>query len=208
MHGLQKSILALAQNNQLNDKNLREIANCIGVNHLQKVKHHLGALIDKNFLYLDENGNYQVTQSQPKNNNSKFINIPIYGLANCGLATLYAHDNIEGYMSVAKSLLPPLDQSQLIILKAVGDSMTKADIAGDNICHGDYLIVNTKDRSPQDGDYILAVINNMASIKRYTFDQEKQEIRLISESARNIPPIIAKEHDDFLINGKIIKVVK
>lgn len=208
MHSLQRKILDLAQGGQLDNKNLREIANCIGVTHLQKVKHHFNALIDKNFLYLDKNGNYQVTQAQSQENDSKFVNIPIYGLANCGVATLYAQDNIEGYMPISKSLLPGLDQNQLIILKAVGDSMTKADINGSNIRHGDYLVVDTQDKNPKDGDYILAIIDNMASIKRYTFDKAKREIRLISESTKRIPPIIAKEHDDFLVNGKIVKVVK
>lgn len=208
MHDLQKKILRLAQANQLNNKNLRGIADSVGIDHLQKVKHHLAALVNKNFLYRDINGDYQMTEDSPPKVDDKFVRLPIYGFANCGAASLYTRDNIEGYMPVAKSLLPRLKPDKLIILKAVGDSMNQADINGDSIKHGDYLIVDTTQRSPRDGDYILAIIDNMACIKKYTLDRDRREIRLISESTANIPPIITKENDDFLVNGRVIKVVK
>ena len=208
MHHLQRKILNLAQANQLNQKNLRQIADSIGANHLQKVKHHLGALVNKNFLYLDANGDYQLTQNLPQKNDNRFVNLPIYGLANCGPARLYARERIEGYLPVAKSVLSGAEPDKSIALKAVGESMNKANINGDSINHGDYLIIDTAARNPKTDDYILAIIDNMASIKKYTFDKTRQEIRLISESTADLPPIIAKAEDDFVVNGRVIKVIK
>ena len=208
MHVLQKRILSLARANQLNGKNLRQIADSVDETHLQKIKHHLNALLNKNLLRLNSQGQYRVVEAKSDNQNSSFVNLPIYGSANCGVAQLYTTDSIEGHIQVSKALLPQTGLQQLIVLRAVGDSMNKAQINGVNINHGDYLIIDIKNKNPQDGDYVLSVIDNMANIKRYFLDQQQQEIRLVSESTRSITPIIAKQGDDFLINGKVIKVIK
>ena len=209
MHSLQKQILDLAKSNQLNGKNLREIANAVGEIHLQKIKHHLNALLNKNLLYLDKNNDYQVVNSSSGlGQNNQFVNLPIYGSANCGVASQYAQDRVEGYLKIDKDLLGGKNPRSLMVLRAVGDSMNKADVNGVSINHGDYLIIDTDSKRPKNGDYILSIIDTLANVKRYFFDNDQDQVRLVSESSRSIAPIVAKSTDNFLINGKIIKVIK
>ena len=209
MHSLQKQILDLAKSNQLNGKNLREIANAVGEIHLQKIKHHLNALLNKNLLYLDKNNDYQVVNSSSGlGQNNQFVNLPIYGSANCGVASQYAQDRVEGYLKIDKDLLGGKNPKSLMVLRAVGDSMNKADVNGVSINHGDYLIIDTDSKRPKNGDYILSIIDTLANVKRYFFDNDQDQVRLVSESSRSIAPIVAKSTDNFLINGKIIKVIK
>lgn len=207
MHTLQKQILKLARQEQLNGKNLREIGDVIGERHLQKVKHHLSALVNNNLLRMNKNGDYQLVEIQDTKLN-QFINIPVYGNANCGVATLYATDRIEGRIKISKSALKRNNYRDLIVLKAVGESMNRSNVNGDSINHGDYLIIDTANKDPQNGDYVVSIINNMANIKKYLFDKGKNEVRLISESSKKIAPIIATESDSFLINGIVIKIIK
>lgn len=207
MHTLQKQILNLARRNQLNGKNLKELGDAIGENHLQKVKHHLSALVNNNLLRMDKGGNYQLVETLDAKQN-KFINIPVYGSANCGVATLYATDHIEGRIKVSKLVLNLKSYKHLIALKAVGESMNRASIDGESISHGDYLIIDTANKVPKDGDYVVSVIDNMANIKKFLLDEGRGQVRLISESSRKIPPIIATEVDDFMISGIVIKVIK
>ena len=207
MHVLQKKILQLAKDDQLNGKKLREIGAVIGEENIQKVKHHLNALANKNLLFLDFNGGYQVLRQGTNQSNSNLINIPLYGSANCGIASLYAENSIEGYLKIAK-FPSSVSENELIALKAVGKSMNRAVINGQNVNSNDYLIVDTSIKNPQDGDYVLCILDNMAVIKRYSFDERNNEIRLISESTNNIPPIVIRAGDDASINGKVIKVIK
>lgn len=207
MHELQSKILELAEKNQLDGMNLRDIGDAVGENHLQKIKHHLNQLLAKNFIGIDSNGNYRVIKSgQNQLRSGGIISIPIYGAANCGPAEIFAEDNLEGYLEVSEKLVK-YSQS-LIALRAVGDSMNRSNVSGNAIDAGDYLIIDTDDKKPKDGDYVLSIFNNMANIKRFFFDKLTGTVTLISESNRAIPPIVADPDDDYMVAGKVLRVVK
>ena len=44
--------------------------------------------------------------------------------------------------------------------------------------------------------------------KKYVWDQVNNQIVLTSQSTQEIPPIFIHEDDSFMINGKVIQVVK
>jgi SOS-response transcriptional repressor LexA len=48
----------------------------------------------------------------------------------------------------------------------------------------------------------------MANIKKYIFDEENNQIVLVSQSSKDIPPIYIHEDDSFMVNGKVIQVIK
>jgi repressor LexA len=73
---------------------------------------------------------------------------------------------------------------------------------------GDYLIIDSDYRTPRNGDVVLSVIDDMANIKKYVFDEENNQIVLVSQSTKDIPPIYIHEDDSFMINGKVIQVIK
>ena len=86
--------------------------------------------------------------------------------------------------------------------------MKKSNINGMSIEDGDYLIIDSDYRTPRNGDVVLSVIDDMANIKKYVFDEENNQIVLVSQSTKDIPPIYIHEDDSFMINGKVIQVIK
>mgnify|MGYP001615933644 FL=1 len=140
--------------------------------------------------------------------NSKLISVPILGSANCGPATIYAEQNIEGYLKISGKLLSR--KKNIFAIKASGYSMNKANINGERIEDGDYVIVDPKYQNFKNGDYVLSAIDGVANIKRYFNDKENKRIILLSESSASFSPIFIHydDLDGYLINGKVIQVIK
>ena len=86
--------------------------------------------------------------------------------------------------------------------------MNKTKINGNTIEDGDYLIIDSSDTNPKNGDVVLSVIDDMANIKKYIWDEKNHQVVLVSESTKDIPPIYIHEDDSFLVNGKVIQVIK
>lgn len=138
------------------------------------------------------------------------ITIPVVGSANCGPAELVAQENVEGYLKISRGILSILNERDgVFAVRAEGDSMNKADIAGKNIEEGDFVIIDSGVQDAKDGDYVLSLIDGCANLKRFKVDEEREQIMLVSESTNpDHKPIFISSEDDFMINGKIIGVVK
>lgn len=188
---------------------LRQIGTLIGQkNSPQKIKHHMLQL-EKNGLIKINRLEKEIAKTKPGSIiNSKLISLPILGSANCGPATIYAEQNIEGYLTISGKLLSK--KKDIFAIKASGYSMNKANINGDSIEDGDYVIVDPKYRSVRNGDYVLSIIDGTANIKRYFNDRDNKRIILLSESSASFSPIFIHydDMDSYLINGRIIQVIK
>jgi len=134
----------------------------------------------------------------------EFISIPLVGSANCGPAELLAEDNITGYVSVRKSLIAK--KSGIFAVRAVGKSLNRANIKGKSIDEGDIVLVDGEDRSAKNGDYVLSIIDGAANLKK--FQVESGRVTLISETTEKWKPIFIMPGDDWVVNGKIVAVVK
>jgi repressor LexA len=86
--------------------------------------------------------------------------------------------------------------------------MNRASVDGKTIEDGDYLIIDSEYRNPRNGDVILSIIDDMANIKKYVWDEVNNQVLLMSQSTKEIPPIYIHEDDSFMINGKVIQVIK
>lgn len=206
MHPIQEKLLKCIETTNISDMTLREIGTLIKEPLPQKVKHHLEQLEKKGFIAYNRK-NKSITRSETKSKTkSIFITVPIIGAANCGPATIFANENIEGYLKISKNILNKC--KNIFALKAQGLSMNKSNINGVSIEDGDYLIIDSDYRSPKNGDVVLSVIDDMANIKKYIFDEDNNQIVLVSESTKNIPPIYIHEDDSFMVNGRVIQVIK
>lgn len=136
----------------------------------------------------------------------EFISVPLVGSANCGPALLLAEENIEGYLTVKKDLLPRA--SGIFALRASGNSLNRAKVKGKTIENGDMVLIDSEDRNIKDGDYVLSIIGGAANLKKYKFDRKQNQIMLLSESTEAFKPIIILPGDDFAINGKVVGVIK
>lgn len=208
LHQTQRDILKIAQTQDLSKLSLRQIGSLIGVTHPQKVKHHLDQLEKKQLLHVVKEDNLVTAIKQTKSAERNLINIPILGEANCGKATLLAEEDFIGFLPISEELL--VKTKNIFALKAVGDSMNLAEVNGDHIEDGDYVIIDQEDKSPKSGDYVVSIINDGANIKKFYFDDDNRRIVLMSESSSNYPPIFISEHEasQYLVSGKVIQVVK
>jgi repressor LexA len=210
MHDLQKRLLQLIQSEELNILKPRKIAELLGETiHPQRIKHHLEQLAKKGLVVIDYVSGRVKKSTMALNKTTKLLSIPILGNANCGPATMIAEEDLQGYLKISERLLKRKDG--YIAIRAIGDSMNKAAV-GDSrqtIENGDYVIIDCKDKTLKDNDYVLSVIDGLANIKRVSFDKASKNIILKSESTHEYPPIfIHKDDSDFFINGKIVEVMK
>jgi repressor LexA len=183
MHQIQEKILKTIQNKNLNGLTLREIGDLVGEKFPQKIKHHLDQLEKKGFIKIDkQNKTIQKSLHLSPIKNGGLMSIPIVGTANCGPATIFANENIEGYIKISKNILKKCQN--IFAIRAQGLSMNQATVDGKHIEDGDYLIIE------------------------YVWDEENNQVVLVSQSTKDIPPIYIHEDDSFMVNGKVIQVIK
>jgi len=214
MHELQRKLLNLVQERNLGRLTLDQIGDLLGISPRspQKVKHHLSQLEKKGLIRIDKSR--RVIEKAGSGAKTGFLKkgrlfaIPILGAANAGPAQLLAEPNIEGYLRVSNTLIGRRYPRGLFALLVDGPSMNRATINGKMIEDGDYVIVDSEDREPKDGDIVLSVIDGTANIKKFHFDKANKQIVLMSESTHNSPPIYIHEDDNYMVNGKVVQVIK
>ncbi len=213
MHEIQKRLLKLAENGDLSRIPLREIAAMIGNESMSPgvLQHHFAQLEKKKLLFIDRKAKTQRLGSDLRDD--RFYVIPIVGMASCGPANQFADEAIEGYLSISKNSLKA--KGELFAVRAGGKSMNNACVPTPNgltapIDDGDYAIVDTSYISVDEnvGKYIISIINGLANIKKLA--KRAYDYALVSESTNMsaYPPIIIHENDDYLINGRVVAVVK
>ncbi|MDA2936474.1 hypothetical protein MYX06_04620 [Patescibacteria group bacterium AH-259-L05] len=207
MHKVQEKILEIMEVHNLSNMSLREIGELAGEKGKpQKIKHHIMRLREKGLIQVDQYNKPVRKISKGKIKNSNLVSVPIVGAANCGVATIYADQNIESYLRVSRKILEKV--KKIFAIKAVGPSLNKANIKGNSVEEGDYVIIDSEDRSPVNGDYVLSVIDEVANIKKYVKDKENDRIVLLSESTEDYPPIYIHPDDNFIINGRVVQIIK
>lgn len=211
MNENQQKILDFIAENDTSKFSYRAISRRLNMSSPQIVIHHLNQLKKKGLIYVDEGKNLKITNFKSSTVDN-FLRIPIVGAANCGPATELAQENITGFLKISKTILSKANGEGLIAVRAIGNSLNKADIFGSKVEEGDYLIVDCNNKVPKDGDYILSVMDGVANFKKFFKDEKSKEIRLVSESTSDIPPIVLHEEDlevsGYLVNGVVIRVVK
>lgn len=206
MHNIQEQLLRIISDRNIGSLTLREIGELVGERFPQKIKHHLTQLERKGLIKINKAAGSIEKATSGLLKHSKLLSIPILGTANCGPTTLFADQNVEGYLKISSKLLP--SRKRLFAIKASGISMNKADVHGKRIEEGDYLIVDPQETTPRNKDIVLAIIDDTAVVKRYYKDTAHEQILLLSDSTKDTPPIYIHPDDPFSINGKIVEVIK
>lgn len=211
MHKTQQQLLQLVEKHEnFGSLSLRNMAELIGApGKPQTVKHHLEQLEKAGLIQLNlrDGAIKLVKQGFNTTTKSPLYSLPVYGAANCGPATIFADQRVEGFLKMSSSLLPR-NKKGLFVLRASGSSMNLAKIDGKTIEDGDFVIVDGDYKSFKDKDIIVAVIDGMANIKRYRMDRVNNCVVLESESTDDYLPILIHEGDDFLLNGKVVGIIK
>ncbi|MEW8993596.1 transcriptional repressor LexA [Clostridium sp.] len=170
--------------NQVNTKgyppSVREICEAVNLSSTSTVHGHLTRLEKKGLIRRDPTKPRAIELLQEPHNKKEMIDIPIIGKVTAGIPIL-AQESIEDYLTI------PLDfvnsTNELFILKVQGDSMIEAGI------HDKDLAIIEKTSIASNGDIIVALIENEATIKR--FFKEDGHIRLQPENSTMEPIIVA-----------------
>ncbi|MDH7604900.1 MAG: transcriptional repressor LexA [Melioribacter sp.] len=176
----------------------REIGRQFNISSTFGVKRHIDALVKKGYL-TNENRSSRtlsliINNSPIKENN--IIEIPIVGRVAAGVP-IFSEENIEGNLALDKNLIG--NRTECFGLKVRGDSMINA-----GILEGDLVIIQPQ-REAQNGDIIVALIGDEATMKRLIIDDGK--IYLVPEN-ENYEPIIIENQEEFTIIGKVVGVFR
>ncbi len=218
MHVIQEKILKLLEKKgKLRDWTLRSLGEMVGdAESPQRIKHHLTALQKHGYIILSKATGDIMLSSFARKKTSGLISLPILGSANCGQALELAQNiTPEGFLRVSARLIGPLPQKpehRFFVVKAVGSSMNRANISGQSIDDGDYVVVDRQvgDKKHLHGSYVLSLIDGAANIKKFLVQPKSEMITLVSESNQDFSPIFI-HHDDFAdytVAGKIVRVLK
>ncbi|MDD6793945.1 MAG: transcriptional repressor LexA [Clostridiaceae bacterium] len=168
---------------------VREICEAVSLKSTSTVHGHLKRLEKKGLIKRDPTKPRALEIVEFNANKREMLNIPIVGKVTAGLPIL-ATENIEDTFSL------PIDfvkhDRELFMLKVSGESMINMGIED-----GDLAIIEKAD-SARNGDVVVALIGEEATIKR--FFKEKDHIRLQPENDTMEPIIV----NDCSILGKLV----
>jgi repressor LexA len=184
---------------------LGELQEFLGISTKRGVVNHLIALEKKGYIIRtgDPRG-IHIVDNDEEIVYDYLIGVAILGYANAGTPLVNAEEENLGNIKIDPKLVNKKDDLFALIVK--GDSMDLAEIEGKNIEEGSYLIVQ-KDAEIQDGDVVVAIIDNSATVKR--FKKGDGMITLYPESTNPLnQPIFLDKDTDVMFNGKVIKVLE
>ena len=218
LHRIQKELLELSKKENLAEISLRKTAELIGFpdSSPQRIKHHLLQLKKKGFLTIDKKtGTMKRHFSNRPGKTGGFLkeggilfSIPVIGMANCGPATIFAETNFQGSLYVSKKVINKTNVENLYAIKAKGSSMNLAEVNGEKIEDGDFVIIDSRDKNIINKDIVLVVVDNTATIKRFIKDKKNKQIVLRADSSFDYEPIYLHPDDEFFVSGKVIGVIK
>lgn len=171
---------------------LQQIADALGVNK-STVSRNIAHLIDENRLTKGSRfGDVRTIKMQMMQNET--VSYPVVGDIACGLP-IFAEENIQSYITFSKDFIGAGD---FFILRAKGNSMIEAGISD-----GDLVVIRCQNTA-EEGQIIVALIDNEATLKRYYLDKEERKVRLHSENAM----MEDMYYDNVSIQGIAVKVIK
>lgn len=143
---------------------------------------------------IDYEGCRNIVTREVKMTREETTKVPVLGAVSCGVPK-YAEENIEEFVRLPIALF---GNGDFFILRANGDSMIEA-----NIEHGD-LVVIRKQNYANEGDIVVALMDDEATLKRYYPEPEHRRIRLHPENS-SMADIYVK---NCVVQGVAIKVIK
>lgn len=167
---------------------MQEVADGVGSSKAT-VQRYIAQLCDDGIL--DYSGYRTMTSTKTK---AAAIRVPVLGTIACGIPKL-AEENIEEYVRLPVALF---GKGNFFILRAYGDSMIEAGI--DN---GDLVLIRQQNYADE-GQIVVALMEDEATLKRFYPEPKKHRIRLHPENSRMDDIYV----DNCEIQGVAVKVLK
>ncbi len=184
---------------------LSELKEKLGISTKRGVVAHLIALEKKGFIFrTGQPRGIHMVENDDQIVYDYLVGVPILGYANAGIPMVAAEEENLGILKIDRNMLRKKKNLFSLIIK--GDSMDLAKIDGETLDDGRYIVVQ-KDAEFEDGDIVVAIIDNCATVKR--FKRAKNMIILYPDSSNPLnQPIYIDRNTEGLINGKVVKVLE
>jgi repressor LexA len=208
----QEKVLTLIRDHFLENgqaPSLGELQEKLGFSSKRGVVNHLLALEKKGYIIRTSEPRGIQLLDQEDDNNVKYeylIGIPILGYANAGTPLVSAKEEAIGTLKVDQKLIGKKAKKDLFALIVKGDSMNQRELDGVSIDEGRYLLVD-KESEVQEGDIVVAVIDNSATVKNISLKTRDMVVLYPESDNPKHQPIYIDSDSDFMINGKVIKVL-
>lgn len=182
---------------------ISEIQNEFQIKYKRGVVQYLEALVKKGYITRSSKPRGIHLVEQYLSNTTQFLQVPVLGYANAGEPLSFAYQDKIGTIQLDRKIASTKDRLFSLIVK--GDSMNRRRINYIPIRDGNYVVVSKTDEV-YDGDVVLAIIDDCATIK--TYKRSGSTIILYPESDNIIHrPIYLSEESNALINGKVLAVL-
>ncbi len=129
--------------------------------------------------------------------NDDIVQVPLVGNVACGMP-IWAEEMIEDIIPVPKAFVHYTQD--IFMLRAKGDSMNLGGID-----EGDYIIFH-KQNNAENGDKVVVLIGSEATVKKFVKEKKRVVFMPMSNNPLNTP--IIPEQGTFMIQGKVIGVMK
>ncbi len=127
-----------------------------------------------------------------------FVQLPLFDSIGCG-DLMFADSEVQEMVSVRSELISK--GSKYFIIRTVGDSMNQVGVnSGD-------LVLCRKNYSPSEGDKVIALIGDDATLKEFHKTKDSVILRPRSSNPRH-KEIILGEDDEIKIQGVMVRVLK
>ena len=167
---------------------MQEVADGVGSSKAT-VQRYIAQLCEDGIL--DYSGYRTMTSAKTK---AAAIRVPVLGTIACGIPK-FAEENIEEYVRLPVALF---GKGNFFILRAYGDSMIEAGI--DN---GDLVLIRQQNYADE-GQIVVALMEDEATLKRFYPEPKKHRIRLHPENSHMDDIYV----DNCEIQGVAVKVLK
>ena len=170
---------------------VREIADELGVNY-STVSRYLKHMRENGML--DYEGHRNITTRESRMTKTQTVKVAVLGAVSCGVPK-FAEENIEEYVRLPVALF---GSGEFYILRANGDSMVDAGIED-----GDLVLIRQQNYA-NEGQIVVALMEDEATLKRYYPEPQKRRIRLHPENSSMRDIYVA----NCIIQGVAVKVLK
>ncbi len=196
LHPIQEKLLDLLANQSLDGMSLREIGTEIGVEHPQKVSHHLEQLEKKGYLRRDPSSGQISFLKKPIED---IVYFPLYGMAQCGPKGLLAEENQIDQVPLPTKIFGISNPDSLFLVRARGNSMEP------KIKDGDLVLAKKQDHESV-GSICIVVHNQMPKLKE-VMKVDRKTVVLKSENEDYEAEILKEDEDEIQIVGVVKNVI-
>ena len=175
---------------------LRESMSSLGYKSPRSASLLVDKLIKKGVLRRKKDGALQFIKSLGDDTTrAQTVDVPLIGMVACG-APMLAEENVQAKIPVSTKLAKP--PHHYFLLKAKGDSMDQKGIDD-----GDLVLVRQQ-TTANDGDMVVALIDDKATIKELRVVKETYVLNPRSSNKTHQPIVLTK---DFQIQGVVVTTI-